>query len=246
MDFKTPAACKKNQGFALVLLLSLLPLLLTGLLGVAALIPMLRHLQVGEDHCRKGALNSQARLIDGLEELIKLSQVAEKLYKLESKALKAQRTSLGNPAAYKAATALLESIRAAQRALNARQAVLRLSTNRGAHALFKQATRDLHRAQKYLGSSFSPAPARVQGAELKVKVKRMGSSHIYEPLEPLEKLQVVRATWSFEPLAHFPAWAQSLFPSLGSLKIQCAASAKKKGDKQWEPLLNGVKRQWKS
>ena len=234
----------RDGGFVLVLLLSLLPLILTVLLGVAALIPLMQKLRTAEDLCRKGTLTSQARLLKGLHDLMRMSAASEKLYHLEVKALRAVRLSAGQPAALSAAVATLKSIQNSQRSLNAAQRLLRRRTDHSAHLILKSFTRQVAESQRHLTSSYASSPVEGKGAQVLVETEKKGTSLIFHPHKLLENRQIVSAAWRLDPLPHFGSWTRSFFPEIAPLKIQCSASAVKKGEHTWEPLLNAVKRQW--
>jgi hypothetical protein len=235
----------KAGGFGLIAMLALLPLLITALLGVAAVVPLFSKLTLSEDLCRKGTLAAQSELLNSMRQILQLSAHNEKLYQMEMRAIELVRGSM-NPPALKAALALLQSIRASQTGVNAAQMSLKsLAEVRATTELFRTAGR-VTESQRHLNSSYMTLLHFPERAQLYVQKIRKGSSDIYNPHPNFEELQKVAAGWTMNLLPHFRPWTKNFFPSLGNLKIQCTTGVEQKGEKLWEPAILGVKRQLRS
>lgn len=240
------ASLKSAKGFALTLLLALLPLLLTALLGAAALTPLLSKLTLAEDQCRKGTLNAQSVLLTSLSRLLKLSEVNEKLYQLEMKAVKLVKSSALNPAALKAALALLNSIRKSQQALNLAQSTLIATGEMRAGALMARTALQLSRSQRYLGQSYLASAFLSSATKLHVDKIRKGSSDIYQVSANFEKAQEVSGEWDMNPMPHFESWTTKFIPPMDRIHIRCTAGVQRKGAQSWEPVVIEVRRSLKS
>ncbi len=230
-DFKPPAVKSGAQGFASLLLLPIMALMITALMGLSSLSLGIKNITKAQSYCIQTSLQGQKELGALLKKILALNTQVKSLHKTR-KAVSAAIIA----AVVTGALPLLpflnkkkEFVKKAQKALRARQNYL---LARG-FFIKRKTLKALKRKLKTI-KAFHVREEAFYKKALAVKQKKIGDeAYIYEPMPDFVNHQKSRFIWSlplFYPLDFNARW---LLPagSGATSNHTCTASLKQEGDR---------------
>jgi hypothetical protein len=237
-----------NRGFAALSLLLLAPVVVGALAVVSSGYLLLKADGQARHICRTELLDSQAKISVDLRDLMAMNKVAASL-RIEREVAEAEVAStVLLPPAHAAAQAHETSVIVRQLALAANQKRLLVHAKLESQMAPAKTTRELHQTLTGLSLTHSDDnlslkfSEKMQTAEFDVIASPRGNpTPDYNPSPNFERKQAMKISWSFNASALLPAWIRPLVVSAGiRAHGECAATLKK-GDQQWQPMLNADK-----
>lgn len=239
---------KRESGFAGIVFLTMLPLLLAAAALCASVFLLLKAHAGALHECRSGLLRIENLRLGQLQQLMKLNPQARKLRRERARAelnFRMAKAS-GSPKAIAAARVALEVVRAKQFALATQQRRIllreRVQTKANLARLKKNVESKLREHQLAAPSRGFPLPTAAYGS-LAVRTAPPGDlTPDYVPRENFERHQAIRMRWNFTPAMLLPTWLNfEKFKNL-TLDAQCGTTAERKSKNTWRARLNADKR----
>jgi hypothetical protein len=234
----TQLAIANTNGFVMVGLGVLLPLLLIFLFGFISLALVLRNYTIATASCRQEAWETQRALGRNLESLQRLNPRATQLRmerRLAEMNAKTASVSLIPPAiaAAQARLALVIAQQMVHRALQQKILLEAIVTRAKGHSALPWRARRVH-------SQMRPSVDQVAG--LAVRADPEGDlTPDYVTRNNFKRAQTIQLKWSANLLAQFPDWLlKNQFFSTQRFAGECAATLKQEG-LQWLPTLTAVR-----
>lgn len=238
------------KGFATILMLSLLPVLLAGGLLVTTLFSFLKADLSVLNVCRALQLEVQSKAARNLEKLLKLNPRALKLRISQRKVEKALTLAMksGNPAALAAAEAFLLKVQMQRQALDLRQRSLIEAANRalslGGSELPRHMLQEwkdhMHPLHSWIHSRLQLTDSQVP--LLPVRPDFVEIAPLYELQSPFEDLQTWNQHWVLE--FNTDSWAKRFLKFHGRFQRSCSTSLYAE-DALWVAKLKKVKSLWR-
>lgn len=241
---------KGPEGFATLLLLSLLPVILAGGLLVFSAFSIFKTDLGTLNLCRARQLETQNKAAKKMERLLKLNPQALKLRLAEARARKALAlaSKSANPTAIAAAEAFLLKVQLQRRALGLKQEALISSANEDLARAGEELPRrlrqewDFHsRAVKpWLEGSLHLGPQRIP--HLAVAADLKDAAPVYQPVPDFEEAQAWNLAWEWD--LRTAAWARAFLKFQGRFERSCSTSIYSE-NAVWSAKLKKAKSLWK-
>ncbi|WP_374029224.1 hypothetical protein [Bdellovibrio bacteriovorus] len=204
---------KNDKGFALAIIISLLPLFLGGFLLAFATAGFIAHDLSLKHICREEGLRTQKKVVPLLKKLLSLNPLARRLKEREVRAqknlAKAQATGLPNVIAAAAAELALAKLRRLE--LDIKQKQLIQESNRLLRTNHLLTQRKLSSSARGLSSAFLEIQnVRIDGTapRLAVRPEQMEIAPAYHPQPEFAQAQALAHEWHYQtkvlpPFSHF-------------------------------------------
>lgn len=225
-----------QEGFATVMLLSLLPLLLAGGFALFCAFGFLKSDLATLNICRAKQMEVQNKVGRNLAKLLALNPRALKLRLAEARAEKALAAAMesGNPAAIAAAEAYLLSVQMRRQALDLRQRSLIATANswlvNGSQNLQRELRQEWWRHNSNLSSwlqnSLQLKPPMVPTLAVKPDLPEVAP--LYELQPDFAEAQAWLQSWSFR--LQTTAWAAKFLKFNGGFERSCTTSLYPEGE----------------
>ena len=228
------------KGFGTIALLCLLPVLVASMATVSSAFLLLRTDAEARHHCRVRLLEEQSKVAQTLEELLALNPRARALRAL---ARGAQAQAMALPPPFNApAVAALESLRAQQLALAAKQRFLLAKGKLISAATPVKVAFDLKRKVAARSEQRLDYRRSFEVAKFDLVANPPGDlTPDYEPAPTFGKSQRMRVGWDFAADAVLPDWAKPIVRSHGLRSRGTCAATLEKGGTKWKPILSADK-----
>ena len=231
---------KKTKGFALILMLSLIPVMTSGILLTFATLMVLEADLALKYSCRLTGLQGQKKVAPLLKNLLHLNKNALQLRIMETQALQ-QLAMNPNPAAKIAAELRLQKIRAKQEVLDVQQKEIIKHGNAillSAFELTQQKLKIISTQNQSILLRFQLLSLDGRAPLLAVHPTMVGLAPTYGPLPTFEEDQALAHSWQYQVTVARP-FSKFLH---GDFKINksCAVTLKKEGE-SWIPQIAKAK-----
>jgi len=221
---------KSPEGFATLLLLSLLPVILAGGLLVFSAFSIFKTDLGTLNLCRARQLEIQNKVAKKLERLLKLNPQALKLRLAEARAQKALAlaSKSANAAAIAAAEAFLLKVQLQRRALGLKQEALISSANEDLASEGKELPRRLRQEWDFHSRAVKPwfegtlhlGPRRIPSLAVAADLK--DAAPVYQPVPGFEEAQAWSQTWEWD--VRTASWARTFLKFQGRFERSCSTS----------------------
>lgn len=221
-----------QNGFALIFILALIPLLLTAAMAIAGVTYSLQRRLLGQSLCVSQMSQLQSDLAIQLKELIKLNPKATRLQSDRAKAEKALRAAMASqiPQAIAAAHAYRAAVIAQQIALRTQQEKILIESRRLRIRYVQNARQELKKVQASEVRSLSQAPLGLAVAPKPVT----SLSPSYDLINSFSVWQSQTLRFSYNPWPKFLFWATPK----SRHSIHCQVSLKER--EPWDLQIRAV------
>ncbi|WP_413568737.1 hypothetical protein ACLWBD_14660 [Bdellovibrio sp. HCB117] len=191
---------KNEKGFAVILLLACLPVLISGLLLLSSVFGFMQNDLAMKYQCRVHGQQGQKLVAPSLEKLLSLNNTARRLKVEEVAAYAKIAASAGNPPALAAAKARLVKIQNQKRQLDLKQKQLINQANMSLASSFAKTRRELANTQEGLSNILFVANGFHLSGRRPTLAVRPDSSDIaptYSPVAAFEEKQALAHEWQY-------------------------------------------------